>query len=155
MELFGERLKKLRESKDMTQETLGKILNLTQSIISHYESNRKQPGRQTVIRIAKFFNVPIDYLYGLTDDPTPAKQKNPTKEPTNEEYVLAVKTLGDGLIKVAELVNTKGIDDIEAMRLSSLVFRKFGTTSVSNAERAAWNKIDIPGSGALDDEEDD
>jgi transcriptional regulator with XRE-family HTH domain len=75
MATFGERLKLLREQKDLSQEALGKIFHLTQSIIAHYEAGRKQPSQQTLRKFADFFNVSVDYLLGRTDDPIPSRNE--------------------------------------------------------------------------------
>lgn len=152
MDLFGERLKGLRESKNMTQNELGKTLHLSQSIIAHYEANRKQPGRQTIIRIAQFFNVSTDYLYGLSDDPTPPQA--PTKEPTPEEQVLSAAQIGDALKIAFNLYSSEKIDEVTLYRLAKLAKDKFGLPSVET-EEAARSEKNIPGSGILGDDNDE
>ena len=64
---FGMRLRELRESKNLSQEALGKMLNLSQSTIAYYEKDKKQPSRQTEIKIAKIFNVSLEYLYAISE----------------------------------------------------------------------------------------
>jgi transcriptional regulator with XRE-family HTH domain len=64
---FGERLKQLRESKGITQEQLGKIVNLSKANISKYEKNIIEANNDTLSMFADFFNVSIDYLLGRTD----------------------------------------------------------------------------------------
>ena len=54
MATFGERLRLLREEKGLSQDELGKILNLSQSTIAYYETNKKEPTRETIIKIADF-----------------------------------------------------------------------------------------------------
>ena len=65
--MFGKRLKKLREEKKLTQEQLGKLVNLSQQTIGHYEVNRAKPDLETMRRLAEIFNVSTDYLLGRTD----------------------------------------------------------------------------------------
>ena len=62
--MFGKRLKKLREEKELTQEQLGKLVNLSQQTIGHYEVNRAKPDLETIQRLAEVFNVTTDYLLG-------------------------------------------------------------------------------------------
>ena len=65
---FGERLKTLRESKNLTQKELGKILGLEQSTISNYEIDTRFKNGDRLIKIADFFGVSIDYLLRDNDD---------------------------------------------------------------------------------------
>ena len=46
-------------------------LNVHQTAVSQWETNRTSPDVQTMGAIAEYFNVSIDYLLGRTDDPTP------------------------------------------------------------------------------------
>ena len=67
MKNFGENLRKLRDRHDMTQEALGKLLNVTQSTIAYYESGKKQPTLETLIIIADYFEVSTDFLLNRTN----------------------------------------------------------------------------------------
>lgn len=66
-------LKKLRESKNITQLKLGMDLNVSQELISRYEVGSSFPQPNMIIKIAQYFNCSTDYLLGLTDIPTPVK----------------------------------------------------------------------------------
>lgn len=68
MLIFGERLKELREEKNMTQEELSSYLNVTRQSISGYETGSSEPVLENLVIISKIFNVSIDYLLGLTKD---------------------------------------------------------------------------------------
>ncbi len=65
--MFSKRLRNLRENKGIKQEDLGKILDLSASTIGMYEQGRRQPDNETLIRMADFFNVSVDYLLGKTE----------------------------------------------------------------------------------------
>lgn len=71
MATFGERLKALREHRNLSQDALGKVLHLSQSVIAHYEADRKQPSNDTLKDIADVFNVTTDYLLGRSNNPLP------------------------------------------------------------------------------------
>lgn len=77
MKKFGQNLQKLRTNKSMTQDDLGKLLNVSQSTIAYYESGKKQPSLETLIVIANYFHVSVDYLLDRVDslNPNPALQK--------------------------------------------------------------------------------
>lgn len=66
---YNEKLKALREDKDLTQTQLGKIFNLNQITISQYERGTRQPSIDILIKYAEYFKVSLDYIAGLTDDP--------------------------------------------------------------------------------------
>lgn len=65
--MLGERLKELRKEKKLLQKELAYDLNLSQETISLYETNRREPDYTTLIKIADYFNVSVDYLLGRTD----------------------------------------------------------------------------------------
>ena len=68
-ELFGKRLRELREEKGLPQVDLGKLFNLSKQAISSYETGGSLPPPETLQKFADFFNVSVDYLLGRTDDP--------------------------------------------------------------------------------------
>lgn len=63
------RLKLLRKQKHMLQLSLAMKLNTTQMSISRYETGKREPDLKTLILIADFFDVSIDYLLERTDNP--------------------------------------------------------------------------------------
>ena len=65
--MLGNRLKDLRYQKEITQEELGKVLNKTKNNISQYETGKRQPDNETLIKISEYFQVSLDYLLGKTD----------------------------------------------------------------------------------------
>lgn len=68
---FGNRLRELRLSRELTQADFANAINLGESTISFYESDKRSPDYETLVKIARFFNVSTDYLLCQTDDPTP------------------------------------------------------------------------------------
>lgn len=65
--LLAERIKELREKKDLSQKQLAGILHISQSSISEYESGNQQPPIEMLMQLADFFDVNIDYLLGRTN----------------------------------------------------------------------------------------
>ncbi len=63
------RLKFLRESKNLTQQRLALELNMNQNTLSRYENMKRQADYNTLILIADYFNVSVDYLLERTDNP--------------------------------------------------------------------------------------
>lgn len=67
----GERLKALREDRDLSQTQIGNIIGIGKHSISTWERNIAEPNDDHKIALAKFFDVSIDYLCGLSDDRKP------------------------------------------------------------------------------------
>ncbi len=63
------RLNELRTAKNITQLKLAMDLNMNQNTISRYETGEREANYQTLIEIADYFGVSVDYLLGHTDDP--------------------------------------------------------------------------------------
>lgn len=63
------RLKELRKAKHLSQVKLAMDLNLSQNSISRYETMEREAGYETLVLIADYFHVSLDYLLGRTDDP--------------------------------------------------------------------------------------
>lgn len=61
------RLKELREERRFSQDGLALKLNVSQSTISAYEVGDRTPDLETLIAIAQFFGVSLDYLAGQSD----------------------------------------------------------------------------------------
>lgn len=54
----------------MNQTEMGKILNVSQRVISAIERGENEPDNETLIAICKYYNISADYVLGLTDVPT-------------------------------------------------------------------------------------
>lgn len=64
------RIRDLREDKDMTQTQLAKVLGMSQTGYSKYETGENDIPTAILIKLAKFHNTSIDYLLGETQNPT-------------------------------------------------------------------------------------
>ncbi len=62
------RLKELRKSKNISQLKLAMDLGINQNTVSRYETGEREADYKTLIALADYFNVSIDYLLGRTDD---------------------------------------------------------------------------------------
>lgn len=63
---FGARLKGLRLEKNMQQSELGRLLNITNVAVSHYENDNRKPTPEIISKVSDIFNVSTDYLLGNT-----------------------------------------------------------------------------------------
>ena len=62
-----ERIRNLREDKDIYQREIAEYLHCSQVAYSRYELGLRDIPTQTLIALAKFHNTSTDYLLGLTD----------------------------------------------------------------------------------------
>ena len=69
MAKFSERLRQLRTARDLSQLEFSKQIRLSKSSINMYERGEREPGLETLERIADYFNVSIDYLLERTNIP--------------------------------------------------------------------------------------
>lgn len=120
---FGDKLKKLRASKNMKQKELADLLFLKQSSVSDYENNKSIPNGDIISKLTKIFSVSADYLLDIE---TPNKTKlDKTFEETLEELKLedTLLFMKDGdideetarLIKIAMKNAIRTVDDMKKM----------------------------------------
>ena len=62
METPGERLKRLREEKGLTQEAISKILGVTQQAVSYYEKDKNELSRNSIEILTRLYGVSSNYL---------------------------------------------------------------------------------------------
>jgi len=77
MELtLGEKIRLLREEKELNQTELGKAVNMTQRRVSYIENDKYEPSMDDIKAFCRFFNISADYLLGFPNHlPYPRKQK--------------------------------------------------------------------------------
>lgn len=82
--MFGQILKNLRTESGKTQQQIADYLGISRAAYSHFENERNEPDRETLIKIANYFNVSIDYLLGLT------KLRNSSSDNTESPYIKTI-----------------------------------------------------------------
>lgn len=81
--MYFKRLKDIREDRNLTQKQIAKFLNMKQQQYSRYENGINEIPFEYIVKLAKFYNVSIDYLAGLTDCSKPYNRKKENSE-TNQ-----------------------------------------------------------------------
>ena len=66
---FSQRLKDLREDRDLSQGDVAKILGTSQSYYAQYENGKRELPFSRAIMLAKFYNVSLDYIAGIISTP--------------------------------------------------------------------------------------
>ena len=64
-----QRIRDLREDKDITQKQMAKELNCSQQVYSNYELGQRDIPTDILIKLSKFYNVSVDYILGISDNP--------------------------------------------------------------------------------------
>lgn len=72
---YRERLRNIREDRDLTQTEIGKLLNKSQQGYSHIESGRAELRIDDLITLCRFYDLSADYIIGLVSKPASFRQK--------------------------------------------------------------------------------
>lgn len=83
MAVNGKRIRQHRKEAGLTQEELGKKLGVIKQTISSWENGISEPNSEMLTKIASIFNVPTDYLLGLSDNLTSSSDLNWRYPPTS------------------------------------------------------------------------
>ena len=67
--LYNQRIRDLREDRDLTQTQVAKELNTSQTVYSRYELGIRALPIEHLITLCKFYNVSADYILGFTNNP--------------------------------------------------------------------------------------
>ena len=117
--MFPKRLKELRLEADMKQLELGEILEISPSTIGMYEQGRRFPDQEILLKIANFFDVTTDYLFGRTDERNTNIKRNKIDINKNEKDIeeLIDKTMNQILRQDGLMLNGEIVDDNDRILL--------------------------------------
>jgi len=65
------RIREIRKKHNMTMKQLGTEIGVAESTISQYETGKRQPDNETLLKIGEFFNVTVGYILGAENEKTP------------------------------------------------------------------------------------
>lgn len=74
--MFYRRLRDLREDHDLTQDELVHLLQMHKTTYTNYEQGKREIPFSLAIRLSKFYNVSLDYIAEIIDEPRPIEGKN-------------------------------------------------------------------------------
>lgn len=101
--MIGDRIRRLRKDKGLTQEEAANRLRMIRSTYSNYENGNREPDFDTAKRIAEFYGVTVDYLLGaFTDDQAKnAVMDAYTRLPQEKRKIIdeMIKALSDKSVK--------------------------------------------------------
>ena len=65
---YRERIRNLREDRDLTQKQIAEFLHIKQNTYSQYENGHRQIPLDMLIKLARYYNTSVDYLVGETSE---------------------------------------------------------------------------------------
>lgn len=155
---FGEKLRKLRTDRGLTQDELAEKIYVTRTAISKWEADRGYPNIDSLKAISKFFSVSIDDLLSSGEVLTIAEQDNKQKEIRFRDLVYALLDLcismllflpffaedSDGIIQSVSLIalvdvqtylKTAYLSVVIAMTVMGIL-----TLTLQNCQALVWAK---------------
>lgn len=91
--MFGLRLRALRNEKKLTQDELGKLLNVSGKTIGTWERDSRQPNIEAINKLASIFDVTTDYLLGNSNEKQPQKYYDLSDKEKNDITIQAEKLM--------------------------------------------------------------
>ena len=70
-----DRIRAMREDRDLRQQDIADMLHCSQVAYSRYELGKRDVPTEVLVQLARFYDVSVDYLLGLTDTATPYPRK--------------------------------------------------------------------------------
>ena len=114
---IGERLKYIRETYDVSQEEIGKVLGVSNTSISHYENNDYIIPMKKLSAISDYFNLSIDYIFGFTN----------LKKYDDMKRELDLKVVGKRLAEICYDQNVSNVGLAKELNTTESNIRKYKT----------------------------
>lgn len=70
------RIRELRKKCGITMKELGEKIGVAESTISQYETGKRQPDYETLLKLGEYFGVTVDFLLGAEKAPTSEGERN-------------------------------------------------------------------------------
>lgn len=84
------RIRELRKDRGYTMKQLGEMLDLAESTISQYETGKRQPDNETLLKLGEIFEVTVGYLLGAETQKAPANVETEDAKITDETLKFAL-----------------------------------------------------------------
>ncbi len=132
-EILTKRLKQIRTEKGMTQKDFAQEMGITPVTLSAYENNLKKPSLDLILKVAKKYEISLDWLCGLS---------NKQNEKDNQEY----KTYSD-VLKTLMMISTIIPIEINTLEQEDGIFDKYERAEIFFNNKqfesflANWNRF--------------
>lgn len=118
---IGNKIRALREARNLKQKELAEKINVSATALTFIEKGIRQPSKEMVLRLAKFFNKPTDYF--LFEETT----CNTDEKPVNTADVLMIADI------VSEYLNKNGFKITPEQR--AMLVDRFYQKNITDAEK--------------------
>lgn len=115
-DILANRIKQLRKEHELKQEEIGALINVSKTQISDIEKGKRSTSIENLVILAKHFNVSIDYLAGISDNPDISEHNNvlnitPEESELLEDFRLLNKYEQNIIMgKISEMIYNKTIE---------------------------------------------
>lgn len=123
------RIRELRKQLGITMKQLGNEVGLAENVISRYETGKREPDSDALIKISKFFGVSIGYLIGAEEKENPPAIKEDSQQ-------------GDAMFQLQERDARNGLSMMELTDAEQRLIETFRTLS-SQGQEYILNQITI------------
>ena len=106
--MFGDRLKGLREERQLSQRAVADKLGVTQQAVAKWEAGKAEPDIATINKLADLFGVSVNLLLGRTDPPVPAK--------ANDRLDIVEPYIAEGLKQLSPEAKKEVLEFIEYVK---------------------------------------
>ena len=114
---MANRIRALRKQKGITMKQLGAVVGLAESTISQYETGKREPDNETLLRFGEYFGVTVGYILGVDESQIPTIPTAPNISPMPEMKqwkVLGGTACGEPIYKALEEESVWAPADIDA-----------------------------------------
>lgn len=122
--MFPKRLRQLRKEKGLTQVTLAKTLGVSKGTVAMWETGKRMPGYDMLVRLSELFDKRVDYIIGTSEGHRSAAL-------TEEDVV----QLGEWAVE----------EDYEDMLRKYALLDKYGKSAVDSVLRTEFNRAQEQG----------
>ena len=148
MDKFGKILKKLREDRNVSAIKFSEDLSIHRGTLSNWETGRRTPDSQTLLKIAEYFSVTVDYLLGNTDTKTNDNVKISDLQEVNTDKMVKIPVLGvikAGMPMFAEdnIIDYEYVHQEELMQEENYFYLQVKGDSMINARIYEGDRVRI------------
>ena len=103
------RLKEIRTQRAISQQIVADYLEISRQAYSNYETGRREPDFETLLKLGEFFGTSVDYLLGKESEERPESKKSPgtdvsvPREVKEAEAIRLIRTLDDHQMDILSL----------------------------------------------------